>query len=158
MNAEDFMGTPDARLVAALDTPFAWPQSGLAPLPWFPFTVAASRGRGRGRRAAWRGAPSARTGTCASCCGFTPRFRLLVLVARRLAEVSPRSPTYGIPHFTADGNLVVGSEPADAWHDVSRELAQLPARRPRCAALRDVHGARSAFTATRPTCASSPRR
>ena len=42
MNAKDFMGTPDAELVAALDTPFAWPRTGLAPLPWFPFTVAAS--------------------------------------------------------------------------------------------------------------------
>ena len=43
-NDDDLFGPPHAQLVHALTTPFAWPQSGLEPLPWFPFTVAASRG------------------------------------------------------------------------------------------------------------------
>ena len=138
MNAEDFMGTPDAQLVAALDTPFAWPQSGLVPLPWFPFTVAASAGAQaeagnlarRTEQAYWYLRRLLR---------FTPRFRLLVLSREdwpRFAEVA----AYGIPHFTAAAHLVVGSEPADAWNDVSRELAShLPSTALR--SVCNVHGA-----------------
>jgi hypothetical protein len=138
MNAEDFVGSPDKELVAALDTPFAWPQSGLAPLPWFPFTVAASAGAveaagriaRRTEHAYWYLRRLLR---------FTPRFRLLVLSRDdwpRFAEVG----AYGIPHFTADAHLVVGSEPADAWRDVSRDLARTlsPAT---LRNLRQVHGA-----------------
>ena len=48
MHARDMFGPPDTdalpALPAALATPFAWPPSGLEPMPWFPFTVAASRG------------------------------------------------------------------------------------------------------------------
>lgn len=137
MNTQDQTGTPDAALVRALATPFDWPQSGLEPLPWFPFTVAASRGHGgeagrlalRAERAYWylRG-----------LLGFTPRFRLLVLDRRdwpRFAEVE----TYGIAHFTHDGNLVVGAAPAGAWRDIARELARkLPA--PALRTLLKVHG------------------
>src|SRR6185436_3500021 len=50
---------------------------------------------------------------------FTPRFRLLVLDREdwtRYADLA----TYGVSHFTAQGNLVVGAEPADAWHDIAR--------------------------------------
>lgn len=138
MNAEDFMGTPDARLVQALDTPFAWTQSGLTPLPWFPFTVAASAGAvdaagrlaRRTEQAYWYLRKLLR---------FTPRFRLLVLSRddwSRDAEVA----AYGIAHSTADGHLIVGSEPADAWSDVSAELARcLSASALR--SVRDVHGA-----------------
>jgi len=137
MNAEDFEGSPDKELVRALDTPFAWPASGLAPLPWFPFTVGASadaldaagRLARRTERAYWYLRKLLR---------FTPRFRLLVLSRAdwpKFAEVA----AYGITHFTADAALVVGSEPADAWLEVSRELARaLPA-----ASLRtvcSVHG------------------
>ena len=70
---------------------------------------------------------------------FTPRFRLLVLSREdwpRFAEVA----AYGIPHFTAAAHLVVGSEPADAWNDVSRELAShLPSTALR--SVCNVHGA-----------------
>jgi hypothetical protein len=135
MNAEDYLGAPDKELVAALDTPFAWPRSGLSPLPWFPFTVAASVGAEdaagrlarRTEQAYWYLRKLLR---------FTPRFRLLVLSREdwpKFAKVA----AYGVPHFTADAHLVVGSEPADAWNDVSRELARaLPAP-----ALRSVRGA-----------------
>jgi hypothetical protein len=138
VNAEDFMGRPDAELVAALDTPFAWPKTGLAPLPWFPFTVAASadaveaagRLARRTEHAYWYLRKLLR---------FTPRFRLLVLSRgdwAKFAEVA----AYGIPHLTADAHLVVGSEPADAWDNVSRELARtLPAAALR--SVRNVHGA-----------------
>ena len=138
MNAEDFMGSPDAALVAALDKPFAWPQSGLAPLPWFPFTVAASAGT---EEAAGRIARRTEHAYwyLRKLLRFTPRFRLLVLSRddwAKFAEVA----AYGIPHFTADGHLVVGSEPADAWDDVSREFARkLPLH-----ALRSVRGAHGA--------------
>jgi len=136
--AEDLMGTPDAELVAALETPFAWPQSRLSPLPWFPFTVAASAGAmeaagriaRRTEHAFWYLRKLLR---------FTPRFRLVVLSREdwpRFAEVA----AYGIPHLTADAHLVVGSEPADAWHDVSRELARaLPSSTLR--GVCSVHGA-----------------
>ena len=105
----------------AFATPFGWQDSGLEPLPWFPFTVAASRGRTeeagriaqRAERAYW---------CLRRLFGFTPRFRLLALAPGdwgRFAEV----PAYGSTHVTADGHLVAGTEPAAAWHDVSRHLA-----------------------------------
>ena len=105
----------------AFATPFRWQDSGLEPLPWFPFTVAASRGRTeeagriaqRAERAYW---------CLRRLFDFTPRFRLLALAPGdwgRFAE----APAYGSTHFTADGHLVVGTEPAAAWHDVSRYLA-----------------------------------
>jgi len=138
MTHADISGTPDAQLVRALATPFSWPRSGLEPLPWFPFTVAASRGATaaaervaqRTERAYWY---------LRKLLKFTPRFRLLVLDREdwtRYADLA----TYGVSHFTAQGNLVVGAEPADAWHDIARELAQrLPAASVR--ALLAVHGA-----------------
>ena len=137
MNADDFMGSADKGLVAALDTPFKWRQSGLEPLPWFPFTVAASAGAvdaagriaRRTEHAYWYLRKLLR---------FTPRFRLLVLSREdwpKFAEVA----AYGIAHFTAEGHLIVGSEPADAWSEVSRELARtLPAQALR--SVRNVHG------------------
>ena len=112
---------PDTVAADVFATPFGWPASGLEPLPWFPFTVAASRGHTseagriaqRAERAYW---------CLRRLFDFTPRFRLLALAPgdwSRFAEV----PTYGSTHFTADGHLVVGTEPATAWHDVSRYLA-----------------------------------
>jgi hypothetical protein len=142
MTPRDLFGTPDAALAKALATPFAWTGSGLEPLPWFPFTVAASRGQTkaaariarRTERAYWY---------LRKLLAFTPRFRLLVLDRAdwsRHAEVS----TYGMSHFTATGNLVVGAECADAWHDISRELARkLPSAA--VSALITVHGADAVY-------------
>ncbi|MEO8754215.1 MAG: hypothetical protein ABI624_16210, partial [Casimicrobiaceae bacterium] len=144
MIAHDIFGSPEPALAAALATPFGWPQSGLQPLPWFPFTVAASpaqvkaaaRIAQRTERAYWY---------LRKVTGFMPKFRLLVLDAAdwaRFAEV----PTYGIAHFTRDGHLVVGAEPAAAWHDVSRYFAShLPAADLR--ALVSVHGRDPVFPA-----------
>ena len=138
MNAEDLFGSADPALAKALATPFGWPQSGLEPLPWFPFTVATSRDQvhvaariaQRTERAYWY---------LRKLFNFTPRFRLLVLDRAdwpKYAEVA----TYGMSHFTVAGNLVVGCEIADAWHDIGRELARrLPAAK--VAALVSVHGA-----------------
>lgn len=129
MDAEDFAGTPDRDLVGALDTPLALPPGGttgrlsaLVPLPWFPFTVAASVGA---EEAAGR---LARRTEHAYWClrkvlRFTPRFGLLVLSREdwpRFAEMA----AFGIPHLTADTQLVVGSEPAHARQDVGRELVR----------------------------------
>jgi hypothetical protein len=102
-------------------TPFGWQDSGLEPLPWFPFTVAASRGHTdaagriaqRAERAYW---------CLRRLFGFTPRFRLLALAPGDWSRFATL-PAYGSTHFTADGHLVVGTEPAAAWHDVSRFLA-----------------------------------
>jgi len=138
MTRADISGTPDAQLVRALATPFSWPSSGLEPLPWFPFTVAASRGRvsaaervaQRTERAYWY---------LRKLFKFTPRFRLLVLDRDDWTQYADLA-TYGISHFTATGNLVVGAEPADAWHEIAREFAQrLPAASVRT--LLAVHGA-----------------
>jgi hypothetical protein len=141
MHARDLFGPADPDILpfgtTTLATPFAWPQSGLEPMPWFPFTVAASRGHAaaaaraaqRTERAYWY---------LRRLFGFTPRFRLLVLGPEdwaRYAEVA----TFGVVHIAAGGHLIVGSEPAAAWHGVSRELAALlPA--PKLRALVKVHG------------------
>lgn len=101
-------------------TPFPWPTSGLSPLPWFPFTVASSRDTTaaaeriatRTERAYWH---------LRKRLGELPRFRLLVLDRTDWPRFADRG-EYGLSHFTAGGNLVVGSGPAAAWHDVSREL------------------------------------
>jgi hypothetical protein len=123
---------------AALATPFAWPASGLDPLPWFPFTVAVSRGHtAAGERLAQR--TERAYWFLRKLFGVTPRFRLLVLSREdwpQYAEV----PTYGVAHATHDGHLVVGAEPADEWHAISRFLA-LHLAAPTLRALVKVHGA-----------------
>ncbi len=141
MHARDIFGPADPDTVAALPTalatPFAWKQSGLEPMPWFPFTVAASRGHAvaaariaqRTERAFW---------FLRRLFGFTPRFRLLVLGPEDWDDYA-EVPTYGSAHITRDGHLIIGSAPAAAWHGVSRELADLlPAATVR--ALVKVHG------------------
>lgn len=119
-------GSSGRASAAALSRPFAWPRSGLEPLPWFPFTVAASRGQiavaadiARRTERAYR--------YLRSLFDFTPRFRLLVLDATDWAQFA-EVPTYGISHFTANGHLIVGAQPASAWHEVGRHFAaKLPA-------------------------------
>ncbi|HTP98094.1 MAG TPA: hypothetical protein VMN56_02130 [Casimicrobiaceae bacterium] len=134
----DYFGPADSALAKALAAPFSWPQSGLTPLPWFPFTVAASRSAvpaamriaQRTERAYWHLRKRLR---------FTPRFRLLVLDRADWAKHAEVA-MYGIAHFTEGGHLVVGSETADAWDDISRELAsRLPA--PSLRTLIKAHGA-----------------
>jgi hypothetical protein len=138
MTREDISGSPDTALVRALEAPFAWPHSGLEPLPWFPFTVAASRGATDAAARIARRAEHAYW-YLRKLLRVTPRFRLLVLDRDdwpKFAEVA----AYGIAHFTESGHLVFGSEPARAWHDISRELAhRLPAASLRT--LVKVHGA-----------------
>jgi len=126
------------RVASALAEPFAWPASGLEPLPWFPFTVAVSRGHAavgerlaqRTERAYWY---------MRKLVGVTPRFRLLVLSPDdwpQYAEVA----TFGVSHATQDGHLIVGTQPASEWHDIARFLAlHLPAGAVR--PLVKVHGA-----------------
>ena len=106
-----------------------------------PVHGSASRGQRRGRGAQSRNAPSARTGTCASASTSRRAFALLVLDRCDWPHFADLA-TYGISHFTPADNLVVGAEPADAWHDIARELSRrLPA--PAVRALIKVHGARS---------------
>lgn len=134
MHPHHLFGPAEPQLADALATPFAWTQSGLEPMPWFPFTVAVSarsavaavRIATRCERAYW---------VLRRVFGVIPRFRLLVL-DRADWDAHAEVPTYGITHVTQAGHLIVGSEPADAWHDVSAFLAAgLPA-----AALRTLIG------------------
>ena len=121
MEQHPFAALPGLPAVAALAKPFAWPQSGLEPLPWFSFTVAASPGHTAAAGRIARRAEGAYR-YMRRLLDVTPRFRLLVLGAgdwTRHAE----APVYGTPHMTAGGHLIVGSEPADAWHGFSRYLA-----------------------------------
>lgn len=99
---------------------FSWPASGLAPLPWYPFTVAASKGA---VTAAERIATRAERayGYLRRKLGAVPPFRLLVLDRGDWPRFADRG-EYGLSHFTARSHLVVGSAPATAWHDVAREL------------------------------------
>ena len=114
------MGVRPAR-ATALTTPFAWPASGLDPLPWFPFTVAVSRGHAaagerlaqRTERAYWQ---------LRKLGGATPRFRLMVLAPADWPQYAAAE-AYGVAHATADGHLVVGTQAAEAWHDIARFLA-----------------------------------
>lgn len=121
----------------ALATPFAWPASGLDPLPWFPFTVAVirdatvagERAAQRTERAYWH---------LRKLFGVAPRFRLLVLAPADWPRYADEA-AYGVGHATRAGHLVIGTEPAVEWHAVSRFLAQhLPAAASR--QLVKVHG------------------
>ena len=122
----------------ALATPFAWPASGLDPLPWFPFTVGVSRGHAKaGERVAQR--TERAYWHLRKLLGVVPRFRLLVLAPGDWAQYADVE-AFGACHATGDGHLVVGTEPADAWHEVSRFLAlHLPG--PALRTLVKAHGA-----------------
>src|SRR4029079_6140813 len=97
-------------------------QVAVASLLWCTCTLAKSRGQvrvparvaQRAERAYWH---------LRKLLHFTPRFRLLVLDRADWASFA-EVPTYGMSHFTAAGNLVVGCETADAWRDIGREIAR----------------------------------
>lgn len=131
------LGVRSTRGAVALATPFAWPASGLDPLPWFPFTVAVSRGHAaagerlaqRTERAYWQ---------LRKLGGGAPRFRLMVLSPADWAQYAAVD-AYGVAHATTDGHLVVGTHVPEAWHDVARFLAlHLPAATLRT--LVKIHG------------------
>ena len=97
------------------------PGAGLSPLPGFPFTAAASRGHiAVATRIARRTGHA--YGFLQKVLGVAPKLRLLVLDATDWSHYAD-APAYGITHFTTDGHLVVGAEPAAAWNDVSRYFA-----------------------------------
>ena len=90
--------------------------------------------------------------------GFTPRFRLLVLDRATTGRGTPRSPTYGIAHFTR-------RRPPRRRQRAGRRVARRqprarapPAGRRRCARWSRSHGARSASIRTRRTWPAWPRR
>ena len=121
MEEHPFAVRPGLAAFPELATPFAWPQSGLEPLPWFSFTVAASPGHAAAAGRIARRADGAYR-YLRRLLDVTPRFRLLVLAPGDWARHA-NVPTYGTPHVTAGGHLIVGSDPADAWHAFSRFLA-----------------------------------
>jgi hypothetical protein len=85
-----------------------WRESGLEPLPWFPFTVAMSAGHtdaaalvGRAaERAYWALARTHR---------IQPRFTLFVL-DRRDWPAWAATPTFGVPHRLGADAIVVGAD------------------------------------------------
>ncbi|HEX6136975.1 MAG TPA: hypothetical protein VF059_04920 [Casimicrobiaceae bacterium] len=109
----------------------------LVGLPWFPFPVAVSASeRTAGERIAQR-AQAARK-LLGDVLGAAPKLSLVVL-ARDDWDRHARIPSYGVTHVGPDGELIVGAEPADAWHAVSDYLARRLSPRA-CAELAGVHG------------------
>ncbi|MGE5171714.1 MAG: hypothetical protein ACM3JC_15230 [Rudaea sp.] len=109
----------------------------LATLPDFPFPVAASRGAKRAARRIAERALAAYTQLDRTL-GVRPALSLQVL-ARSDWSAYASAAAYGVVHDGDDDDLVVGAEPADAWHTVSAHFADrlTPAA---CARLCEVHG------------------
>ena len=98
----------------------------LAALPWFPFPVVVSaRGRAAGERIAQRALAAYEF--VEDTLRVVPQFSLAILDREDWAAHAD-VPAYGVMHVRGDGDLVVGVEPADAWHSVSDFFARrLPA-------------------------------
>jgi hypothetical protein len=115
----------------------ARPQGGLVPLPWFPFPVLASAGeRAAGERIAQRA--EAACELLASVLDVRPELSLVVL-GRDDWDSHAAAAAYGVTHVGRGGELVVGAEPADAWHAVSDAFAQRLSPRA-LERLVDIHG------------------
>ena len=109
----------------------------LVRLPKFPFDVTVSASEHQaGLRIARRAGAAQRV--LNRILGVEAQLSLVVLSRddwRSQAEVS----TYGVTHRARDGRLIVGAEPADAWHSVSDYFAHRLSPRAR-ADLTAVHG------------------
>ena len=113
------------------------PHGTLVPLPWFPFPVLASDGeRSAGERIAQRA--EAACELLAKTLGMRPELSLIVLGREDWPHYAA-VPDYGVTHVGQAGELVVGAEPADAWHAVSDFFAARLSPRA-CARLTDIHG------------------
>jgi hypothetical protein len=135
------MAHPTARLGAAPSSALAHsasrPHGTLVPLPWFPFPVLASEGeRAAGERIAQRA--EAACELLANALGVRPELSLVVLGRDDWAHYAAVS-DYGVTHVGHAGELVVGAEPADAWHAVSDFFAARLAPRA-CERLSEIHG------------------
>jgi len=135
------MAHPTARRGAARTSalaPFApRPHGTLAPLSWFPFPVLASvDARAAAERIAQRA--EAACELLAKALGVRPELSLVVLGRDDWARPAAVA-DYGVTHVGHAGELVVGAEPAEAWHKVSEFFAQRLAP-PACARLTDIHG------------------
>lgn len=137
MSPFDCSGTPTPGLREALAAPAVEDAAALESLPWFPFTVLASRGcrpaavrlARRAERAYW---------FLRQALDTTPRLRLVVL-DRAAWPTGDDTPDYGVMHVDDAGDLVAGATPALAWTGISAWLAEhLDART--LAALVRVHG------------------
>jgi hypothetical protein len=113
------------------------PHATLVPLPWFPFPVLASDGeRAAGERIARRA--EAACALLADALGVRPELSLVVLGRDDWAHYAA-VPEYGVTHVGHAGELVVGAEPADAWHAVSDFFATRLSPRA-LARLTAIHG------------------
>lgn len=64
---------------------------------------------------------------------FDPRIRLLVLSTEDWANHAD-FPLYGMPHYTEEGEIIVGDEPADFWQGVTLMLDSVLTRAQRAEA------------------------
>ncbi len=104
--------------------PVRWNDSGLEPLPWFPFTVAMSAGHGAAAAAVAQAAERAYW-TLARVHGIKPHFTLFVL-DRGDWPAWAALPSFGIPHRIGDDAIVVGADhDGRAVTAVASELARL---------------------------------
>ena len=101
----------------------------------FPVTVSASA-RSAGERIARRAAAAQRV--LKRILGVETRLSLAVL-SRRDWATHAEVPAYGVSHRARDGRLIMGAEPADAWHAVSSYFGRRLATRARTE-LTAVHG------------------
>ena len=129
--------TPSLRVSAGARADGIRPRRALVSIEGFPFDVATSAGEDRAaKRIAQRAL--ATHSFLDRVIGVTPRLSLRVLDREDWLRHADDD-WYGTPHVSQDGDLVFGSEPADAWGDVSDYLARrLSARE--LARLVAVHG------------------
>jgi hypothetical protein len=108
----------------AVATGVRWNDSGLEPLPWFPFTVAMSDGNGAAAAAIARAAERAYW-SLARVHGIRPRFTLFIL-DRDDWPAWAALPAFGVPHRIGDDAIVVGADhDGRAEAAVGTELAHL---------------------------------
>ena len=116
---------------------FGTPDSALVSLPWFPFPVLVSASQqAAGERIAQRALAAYEL--LRDLFDVRPELSLVVL-ARKDWPRHAAIDTYGVTHLGHGGELVVGAEPADAWHGVSAYFAERVSPRA-CAHLTDIHG------------------
>ncbi|HSV21138.1 MAG TPA: hypothetical protein VLR71_22205 [Casimicrobiaceae bacterium] len=120
MSVSAMAGTPVPGLAHALKLSPVTPDTGIAALPWFSFEVLASAGcrpaagriARRVERAYW---------LLRQALDVAPPVRLLVLDRADWRQFAARD-DFGVVHLNDAGDLVVGSEPAQAWSDLSAWL------------------------------------
>jgi hypothetical protein len=96
-------------------------RSALQHMEGYPFPVLFSTGGARSREARVAVRLERAHRYLRSVLEFDPRIRLLVLPTEDWADHAA-FPLYGMPHYTEEGEIIVGDEPADFWQGVTLML------------------------------------